>query len=139
MHNLRQAAESAGISHLVRFTGKIPEREKNVELQQAHLLVHTSIREGWGLNVIEANAMGTPAVVYPVHGLMDSTVHGQTGLVATAETPQAVCTSILRLLNNPARYDEMRIRAWRRSKAFQWHNILPISCNWLEQQAKPSA
>jgi glycosyltransferase involved in cell wall biosynthesis len=31
------------------------------------------------LNVIEANAMGTPAVVYPVDGLVDPTVHRKTG------------------------------------------------------------
>ena len=42
-------------------------------------MVHTSIREGWGLNVIEANAMGTPAIVYPVGGLVDSTVDGPIG------------------------------------------------------------
>ena len=39
--------------------------------------------------MIEANAMGTPAVVYPVGGLVDSTVHGQTGLVSEAETPES--------------------------------------------------
>ena len=64
----------------MRFAGRLDDAEKNIELQKAHLLLHTSMREGWGLNVIEANAMGTPAVVYPVGGLVDSTVHGQTGL-----------------------------------------------------------
>ena len=37
-----------------RFTGGLPESEKNRQLRQAHLLLHASMREGWGLNVIEA-------------------------------------------------------------------------------------
>jgi glycosyltransferase involved in cell wall biosynthesis len=34
--------------------------------------VSTSIREGWGLNVSEAAALGTPALGYAVPGLVDS-------------------------------------------------------------------
>jgi glycosyltransferase involved in cell wall biosynthesis len=38
----------------------------------AHVLVATSVREGWGLNVSEAAACGTPAIGYRVPGLVDS-------------------------------------------------------------------
>ncbi|MBI3191748.1 MAG: glycosyltransferase family 4 protein, partial [Pedosphaera parvula] len=57
-----------GISSHVRFTGLLSEADKDALLRQSHFLLHTSQREGWGLNVIEANAMGTPAAVYPVAG-----------------------------------------------------------------------
>jgi Glycosyl transferases group 1 len=40
----------------VTFTGQLSEEQKNGELRRAHILLHTSMREGWGLNVIEANA-----------------------------------------------------------------------------------
>jgi len=72
---LRAAADEAGIAGHVTFAGQLAEKEKDQCLQRAHFLVHTSIREGWGLNVIEANAMGTPAIVYPVGGLVDSTIN----------------------------------------------------------------
>ena len=39
---------------------------------RAHVLVATSVREGWGLNVSEAAACGTPAIGYSVPGLVDS-------------------------------------------------------------------
>src|SRR5206468_10971314 len=76
---LKDLAGQLGISKCVTFTGLLGEAEKSARLAQAHLLIHASIREGWGLNVLEANAMGTPAVVYPVGGLVDSTVHGESG------------------------------------------------------------
>jgi glycosyltransferase involved in cell wall biosynthesis len=56
----------------VTFLGRIAGDELIVRLARAHVLVSTSIREGWGLNVSEAAACGTPAIGYSVPGLVDS-------------------------------------------------------------------
>jgi glycosyltransferase involved in cell wall biosynthesis len=93
------------------------------------------MREGWGLNVIEANAMGTPAVVYPVGGLVDSTVHGQTGLVSEAETSESLAKAVIGLVNDPEKYDAMRTAAWERSFEFRWESVLRPTCDWLENMA----
>lgn len=128
-----------GLADHVHFTGQVDEKAKNALLQQAHLLVHTSIREGWGLNVIEANAMGTPAVVYPVGGLVDSTVHDKTGIVVETETPRAIADAIALLVRNPDKYELCRRNAWERSKMFRWDSILPKVCHWLETLARGGA
>jgi glycosyltransferase involved in cell wall biosynthesis len=133
---LRQMARQLDLAEHVTFTGQLPEVGKNVELRRAHLLIHTSIREGWGLNVIESNALGTPAIVYPVGGLVDSTVHGQTGIVTRDETPEDVADSVLALLNRPGDYDRLRTNAWERAKTFAWEKVLPPVCDWLEEQAR---
>jgi glycosyltransferase involved in cell wall biosynthesis len=132
---LKQLAADLGISNKVTFTGQLSESNKNQELRRAHLLVHTSIREGWGLNVIEANAMGTPAAVYPVAGLVDSTIHNQTGIVTSQETPQSLKQSIIDLIKAPENYNRLRFKAWERSKTFQWNKVLPLASTWLEEQA----
>jgi glycosyltransferase involved in cell wall biosynthesis len=135
-HKLRQLVCDLKLSAHVSFTGPLPEAEKDARLRQAHLLVHTSVREGWGLNVIEANAMGTPAVVYPVPGLAESTVHQQTGLVSAAETPESIAHNILQLCRQPDVYDRYRVQAWERAKTFHWSQVLPPTCDWLESQAR---
>jgi glycosyltransferase involved in cell wall biosynthesis len=132
---LKQIANELGVSAFVEFTGQLDEREKNEQLRRAHFLVHTSIREGWGLNVIEANAMGTPAIVYPVGGLVDSTVHNETGLVTQDETPTAVVDATLKILSAPGKYDQLRVNAWNRSKTFAWNRVVPPVCDWLEKEA----
>ncbi len=137
--NLKQTALQPGLKGHITFTGQLPEEEKNAALRKAHMLVHSSIREGWGLNVIEANAMGTPAVVYPVGGLVDSTVHGQTGIVTAEETPASAADCLQALLAQPADYDRLRINAWERSKTFAWNKVLPPACDWLESQARRHA
>src|SRR5439155_12270237 len=132
---LRRMAADFQLRDRVNFTGQLSESEKNEQLRRAHLLVHTSLREGWGLNVIEANAMGTPAIVYPVGGLVDSTVHNETGIITAEETPESVAGAVHDLLKMPEKYSRLRENAWNRSKTFQWNQVLPVACNWLEQQA----
>lgn len=125
-------ATSLGVSAHVTFTGALPEAEKNRQLQRAHWLVHTSLREGWGLNVIEANAMGTPAIVYPVGGLVDSTVNGVTGKVVDQESPDRLASELQALFQNSELYTQLRTHAWKRSFDFAWSNVLPLAADWLE-------
>ena len=69
------------------------EMEETLRKLVAHFLLHTSLREGWGLNVIEANANGTPGAVYPVEGLTESTLNNETGIVAEKETPESLANA----------------------------------------------
>jgi glycosyltransferase involved in cell wall biosynthesis len=137
---LNRLVQTLQLSEQITFTGPLAEPEKNFQLQQAHFLIHTSMREGWGLNVIEANAMGTPAAVYPVGGLVDSTVPGETGIVAPGETPGALADCLAAMVRTPEKYARCRIAAWERAKTFQWNQVLPQACDWLEAQAaKPKS
>jgi glycosyltransferase involved in cell wall biosynthesis len=133
---LKQITARLQLTDLVTFAGSLTEAEKDAVLRGAHFLLHTSMREGWGLNVIEANAMGTPAAVYPVAGLIESTLHDRTGLVAAAETPQALADQILGILTDDARYQRYRRAAWERAKTMHWSQVLPRACEWLEARAR---
>ncbi len=132
---LEHLVTELGLTEQVEFMGLLSEEDKDRELAAAHLLLHSSVREGWGLNVIEANCMGTPAVVYPVPGLIESTLHEATGLVAERETPEAMADAIQRFYDQDALYQDCRKAAWRRSAEYHWDVILPKACDWLEAQA----
>ena len=56
----------------VDFLGRLGWDDVLDRLARAHVLVATSVREGWGLNVSEAAMCGTPAIGYAVPGLVDS-------------------------------------------------------------------
>jgi glycosyltransferase involved in cell wall biosynthesis len=56
----------------VTFLGRLGREEVLDRLARAHVLVATSVREGWGLNVSEAAACRTPSIGYRVPGLVDS-------------------------------------------------------------------
>ncbi len=137
--SLREQVDRLGLGDRVRFCGRLSESEKDTLLQESHLLLHTSIREGWGLNVVEANCMGTPAVVYPVAGLRESTLDGQTGRVVREESPTALVEGILALRDDAGFYSTCRQKAWERAATFHWDAVLPDACRWLEAQAKGEA
>jgi glycosyltransferase involved in cell wall biosynthesis len=133
---LRRLVSDLKLSDRVSFAGMLSESDKDAQLRNAHVLLHTSQREGWGLNVIEANAMGTPAVVYPVAGLTESTLHEKTGLVSSEETPDSLAASLISLQQTPDKYQLYRVNAWERAKTLHWSRVLPDACDWLEGQAK---
>jgi glycosyltransferase involved in cell wall biosynthesis len=54
------------------FLGRLERSDLLERLARAHVLIATSVREGWGLNVSEAAACGTPSIGYRVPGLVDS-------------------------------------------------------------------
>jgi glycosyltransferase involved in cell wall biosynthesis len=56
----------------VHLFGRVSGREREELLTRAHVLVATSVREGWGLNVSEASVCGTPTIGYRAPGLVDS-------------------------------------------------------------------
>jgi glycosyltransferase involved in cell wall biosynthesis len=106
----------------IQFLGSIDHSQKEELLQQCHIIVVTSVKEGWGLVVTEANSQGTPAVVYNVDGLRDSTRDGETGVVTKTNTPEALARAIKNLIQDRDGYQEMRQNAWRWSKEITFDN-----------------
>ncbi|MEI8081386.1 MAG: glycosyltransferase family 4 protein [Actinomycetes bacterium] len=68
LEKLRAAAPEG-----VEYLGFVSNEEKLDRMARAHVHVATSVREGWGLVVSEAAAVGTPTVAYDTPGLRDST------------------------------------------------------------------
>jgi glycosyltransferase involved in cell wall biosynthesis len=97
----------------IYYHGRVSPAKKLSLMQHSHLILATSIKEGWGLTVTEANAQGTPAVAYNADGLRDSIRHGQTGLLTITNTPQALAEAAVTLLRDPKRYQAFRHTAWR--------------------------
>ena len=135
MGDLKRLVFDLNLGELCQFTGQVSEKEKLEHLRSAHVLWHTSVREGWGLNVVEANAMGTPAVVYPVEGLVDSTRHRETGIVTGSEDPSLLACETLNLFRDHELYNRLRANALGSARSMHWRKVLPKACEWLESMA----
>jgi glycosyltransferase involved in cell wall biosynthesis len=89
-------------------------------MARAHCLLVPSVREGWGLVVIEANAVGTPAVGYDIPGLRDSIRTGRTGVLARAGDPDALAREAVKLVEDPHQYSAVRRAAIAWAQTFSW-------------------
>ena len=102
----------------IEYLGRVDEAKKTELMQKSHFILVTSVKEGWGLIVTEANSQGTPAVVYDVDGLRDSVKDRETGLISKQNTPQALAEAIVECLSNPDEYARLRKNAWLWSREF---------------------
>jgi glycosyltransferase involved in cell wall biosynthesis len=116
---LRQKLEqTAGTG--VKFFGDLPAVERRGLAVQSWVLVNPAVREGWGLNVIEANALGVPCVAYNVHGLRDSVRPGVTGLLVETGDIVALAENVISLIEDEKRRQAFSLEALRYAKRFSW-------------------
>lgn len=107
-----------GISESITFFGRTSETQKLKLMQKAHCLVATSLKEGWGLIVSEANSMATPSIGYDVDGLRDSISFGG-GIICQPNIynlSQKMEEMYLIWKNQPAKYLDIRKKALESSK-----------------------
>jgi len=86
----------------IRAVGYDPQPERY--LACADLLCLPSYREGFGIVVIEAAALGVPCVGTDIVGLRDAVVHGKTGLLVPPKDVSALARALKTLLTD----DNMR-------------------------------
>ena len=118
--SLKKMTKKLDVEKNVEFFGFVSEKKKWELLSKSWILVHPSIREGWGLNILEANSCGTPAVGYNVTGLRDSIQDMKTGLLTKNNTPSDLVMKIELLLGNKNLYKKLSKNAILWSKRFEW-------------------
>ncbi|MBG6079903.1 glycosyltransferase involved in cell wall biosynthesis [Rubrivivax gelatinosus] len=78
----------------VRFTGPLPEAQKQVRLQGARAFVFAAV-EDFGIAPVEALAAGTPVIAFGRGGALDYLRHGDNAWLYAAPTPEALAEAIL--------------------------------------------
>ncbi|QES04510.1 glycosyltransferase family 1 protein [Streptomyces venezuelae] len=119
--SLRKLAAGLGIGSAVVFHGYVSDERRQELFHRAWLTVVPSVAEGWGLAVIEANSVGTPALAFDVPGLRDAIRPGVNGWLLDREADLAAgVASALDALSAPEARSlaAARCRAW--AAAFSW-------------------
>jgi len=116
----------------IKFTGYIDDIKKLEILKKAHFLLVPSIREGWGQVVIQANAMGTPAIGYNVSGLRDSIIDGKTGFLV--KDYKEMAEVIIKLWRDKSIYKELKTNALLWAKNFSWEKTKKDFINYLKER-----
>jgi glycosyltransferase involved in cell wall biosynthesis len=95
----------------VEFVGRVDSATRNELLARCQLLLVTSVREGWGMNVTEASVFDTLSIGYDVPGLRDSI--SMTKGILVSESVTELASAISRYFRStekpfPQRYE----RTW---------------------------
>lgn len=116
-------ARQRGVQDRVTMHGYLDERAKHELLSRTWLHLCPSLKEGWGIVVMEAAAHRVPTVAYRhAGGLAESVVDGATGLLA--EDLDEFTNAVSRLLGDHRERSAMGESARDRALTFTWANSL---------------
>ena len=116
---LAARAVALGVEDLVTFHGWVGGAERDAILDRAWLLLAPSVKEGWGIAIMEAAARGVPALAYAsAGGVCESIIDGETGcLVADLDD---LTKRTEELLIDHAMRERVGANARRRAADFDW-------------------
>ncbi len=122
-----------GLRDRVKFWGYVSEKKKFELLSKSFVVVNPSVREGWGLTVIEAAFTETPTVSYKVSGLQDAIINKQTGILVEKQSPEILAEQIRFLINQPVFYKKLQKGAKKWANHFDWEKATAQGLKLLEK------
>jgi len=117
---VKHMIQKLNLENNVNFLGGISEEEKIKLLKEVQVLVYTSVREGFGLPILEAAACGTPCVAYDVPGLRDAIIDGKTGLLVPYGDTEALAKALITVVSNAQFRKELSQNGFEWSQNFSW-------------------
>lgn len=131
LHNIVQ---QMGLENAVEFHGEVDERTRNELFQKAWVYAIASMKEGFGISVIEAQAFGLPVVAYAVPGIIDSVKHMDSGLLVKDGDVQALAKAITIICNDEALRETLSRGAVKNAEKYNWNKSAENFLSLLTKQ-----
>jgi glycosyltransferase involved in cell wall biosynthesis len=117
---LATLARRLGVEDIVTFHGFVDEQAKADLLARAWVGALPSVKEGWGLSVVEAASHGTPSIAFSrAGGLAESILDGQTGVLVDGDE-NAYIAALADLIADRERCAVLGRRARAYASEFSW-------------------
>jgi glycosyltransferase involved in cell wall biosynthesis len=121
---LERLAASLSLSANVRFAGRVEDGQTFGVMKAAKVLALPSIREGFGITVIEAQASGcVPVVARGPHTAAPDLVHDEVDGLVCDPTAESLAAGLATLLRDPALLASMQAQAQRSAAKWDWDRL----------------
>ncbi len=124
------------INNNIKFHGFVDDKQKIELLSRSWIVVNTSMKEGWGITNIEANACGTPVISANVPGLRDSVSEGVSGLLYQYGNIEDLSSKIDLLLQNKSLLKSISNSAVQWADNFSWDKSSNVMIELMERTIK---
>jgi glycosyltransferase involved in cell wall biosynthesis len=105
----RKRLEAKALSN-IKFLGYVDDQWRTHLMAKARAIVVTAL-EDYGLVPIEANASGTPVIGYKAGGILDTQIHGKTGILFKYQSPESLQEALLKAEQQQWNYQLIRAHA----------------------------
>jgi glycosyltransferase involved in cell wall biosynthesis len=121
---LLQLARTSGVDHRVEMLGRIPREDVPALLRSADVVPCVPWYEPFGMVALEAMACGVPVVASAVGGLVDTVIHGETGIHVPPRHPARLAQALRTLLTDHALRRHFGTAAVNRARLrYGWERI----------------
>ena len=120
LDNLKRLVHSLDLTDAVEFPGFVSQKEKIERMRRAHAAVLPSLKEGWGLTNIEANACGTAVVAARTPGLRDSVKDGVSGFLFEYGNVDDLAGKLLLILKDSEIRERLQAGGLAWADRFNW-------------------
>jgi D-inositol-3-phosphate glycosyltransferase len=121
---LREVAAEIGVADRLELRGSLARDEVPALLRSADVVCCTPWYEPFGIVPLEAMACGVPVVASAVGGLIDTVVHGVTGLHVAPRQPDSIAAAVGALAEDAALRAELGAAGRQRAEArYGWPRI----------------
>lgn len=121
---LMDLADELGVADRIDCVGGVDQAAIAALDRSADVFVAVPWYEPFGIAPVEAMACGTPVIGSAVGGLLDTVVHGSTGLHVPPRDPDALAAALRRLLDDDGLRHRLGARAsWRSRREYSWDVI----------------
>ena len=107
----------------VKFVGQVPNHEVSAYLGAGDCFVLASLKEGFGIAVLEAMAAKIPVVASAVGGILDIIDDGENGILVKPGKPEEIAEAVHKLYIHPDLADKLVIQAFQDLSKYNWDNI----------------
>lgn len=108
----------ASVKPMLRFPGYIPNTDLPAVYSGARAFIYTSLRESFGIPLLEAMACGTPVLSSDCSAIPE--IAGDGALLVDPTDEQAIAQGLLKLENDPDFYRSCVEYGFERVKNFSW-------------------
>ncbi len=129
VHPVKPSAKSGGIPpkaelfNRVKFLGEIPNEKIPEYLTAADCFVLPSIKEGFGIVLLEAMAAGVSVIATNVGGIPDLVEDGKTGILIEPKNPKEIAEAIMKIYPQPKFTQNLTKNARNNLEKYNWQNI----------------
>jgi len=130
---LEKLSDTLAIKDKVTFHGFVDDNEKIELLSKSWIVVNTSMKEGWGITNIEANACGTLVISSNVEGLKDSVKVDTSGLLYTYGVTDELAHKLINLIENAELRMKLSNGAVLWADNFSWEKSAAVMIELMER------
>jgi glycosyltransferase involved in cell wall biosynthesis len=133
---LSRMASSIGdpqVLEYISFSGYVPNHELPAIYTMASLFLYPSLRESFGIPILEAMACGVPVITSNTSSMPE--VAGSGALLVNPHDPTDIAENIVRLLEDKALQLDLKNKGLARSRNFSWRNNAEATLKLYENVA----